>query len=120
MRLACAAIATTMCLMMGLTIPVPARADIGIPVLMLIWPTAWLLLPLVIPLKVWFARRVLGLSWRAALRVVLSGTSRPCSSESLDSSRLVRTGPSRTIHISHRPSYAGGRVERARRAVRVV
>ncbi len=56
-------------LFIGLAFAAPARADAGIPMLMLVWPAAWLLLLLIIPLEAWFARRMLGLSWRRVLGV---------------------------------------------------
>jgi hypothetical protein len=45
----------------------PARADAGIPMLALIWPPAWLLLLIIVPVEAYFARRMLALDWRGAL-----------------------------------------------------
>jgi hypothetical protein len=45
----------------------PAHADVGIPMLALMWPPAWLLLIVIVPVEAYFARRILALDWRGAL-----------------------------------------------------
>ncbi len=53
----------------GLALPAPA--DAGVPMLAVMWPPAWLLLLLIIPVEGYFARRILLLDWRSALRLSL-------------------------------------------------
>ena len=45
----------------------PARADVGIPMLAVMWPPAWLLLIIIVPVEAYFARRILALDWPGAL-----------------------------------------------------
>lgn len=49
----------------------PAHADVGVPMLALMWPPAWLLLLVIVPVEGLFARRILSLDWRAALGLSL-------------------------------------------------
>jgi len=46
----------------------PAHANIGIPMIMLMWPAAWLLLVAIVPIEALVARRVLGRGreWRVS------------------------------------------------------
>ena len=61
--------AAVACLLIGIAIPCAARADVGVPMLALVWPAAWLLLLVIIPVEGWFARRMLALPWSRALSV---------------------------------------------------
>jgi hypothetical protein len=38
----------------------PAHADIGLPMLAVVWPVSWALLVLIIPLEAWIAARLVG------------------------------------------------------------
>ncbi|HEY4884040.1 MAG TPA: hypothetical protein VII08_10390 [Myxococcales bacterium] len=49
----------------------PAHADVGVPMLAVMWPPAWLLLLVIVPVEGYFARRILSLDWRAALGLSL-------------------------------------------------
>jgi hypothetical protein len=50
-------------LLVGIALPCAARADVGLPMLALVWPAAWLLLLVIIAVEGWFARRMLELPW---------------------------------------------------------
>lgn len=49
----------------------PAHADVGVPMLAVMWPPAWLLLLVIVPIEGYFARRIMSLDWRSALGVSL-------------------------------------------------
>jgi len=52
-------------------IALPAHADVGLPMLAVMWPPAWLLLLAIVPVEGYFARRILSLDWRSALGLSL-------------------------------------------------
>jgi len=52
-------------------VALPAHADVGVPMLAVMWPAAWLLLLVIVPVEGYFARRILSLDWRAALGLSL-------------------------------------------------
>jgi hypothetical protein len=52
-----------------LVLPGVALANIGIPMLVVAWPTAWVLLLPVILTEMLIAERILGLTWRQGLRL---------------------------------------------------
>ncbi|TMA72862.1 MAG: hypothetical protein E6J58_12410 [Deltaproteobacteria bacterium] len=52
-------------------IALPAHADVGVPMLAVMWPPAWLLLLAIVPAEGYFARRILSLDWRSALGLSL-------------------------------------------------
>jgi len=52
-------------------IALPAHADVGVPMLAVMWPPAWLLLLAIVPVEGYFARRILSLDWRSALGLSL-------------------------------------------------
>ena len=52
-------------------IALPGHADVGVPMLAVMWPPAWLLLLAIVPVEGYFARRILSLDWRSALGLSL-------------------------------------------------
>ena len=58
-------------LLMLAGIALPAHADVGVPMLAVMWPPAWLLLLAIVPAEGYFARRILSLDWRSALGLSL-------------------------------------------------
>jgi hypothetical protein len=60
-------------LLVGLSIlpATPACANVGVPILGVLWPAMWLLLAVIIPLEAWVATRILGkpLDWSLGLAV---------------------------------------------------
>jgi WG containing repeat len=48
----------------------PARADSGLPMLLIVWPSAWLLLLAIIPIEAAVAIRVLKVGWKKSLVIV--------------------------------------------------
>jgi len=58
-------------LLMLAGIALPAHADVGVPMLAVMWPPAWLLLLAIVPVEGYFARRILSLDWRSALGLSL-------------------------------------------------
>jgi len=52
-------------------IALPAHADVGVPMLAVMWPPAWLLLLAIVPVEGYFARWILSLDWRSALGLSL-------------------------------------------------
>src|SRR5262245_54837395 len=61
------------CLVVGaaLLVPVPARADVGIPVGIVFWPATWILFLPVVLVEAGIARRVLGLRFWDGLKLSL-------------------------------------------------
>src|SRR5262245_55024352 len=55
----------------ALLVPLPARADVGIPVGAVFWPATWLLFLPIILVEAGVARRVLGLRFADGLRLSL-------------------------------------------------
>jgi hypothetical protein len=58
-------------LLMLAGIALPAHADVGVPMLAVMWPPAWLLLLAIVPVEGYLARRILSLDWRSALGLSL-------------------------------------------------
>lgn len=58
-------------LLMLAGIALPGHADVGVPMLAVMWPPAWLLLLAIVPVEGYFARRILSLDWRSALGLSL-------------------------------------------------
>ena len=65
------ALPRSLLLMLVAGVALPAHADVGVPMLAVMWPAAWLLLLVIVPVEGYFARRILSLDWRAALGLSL-------------------------------------------------
>jgi hypothetical protein len=50
-------------------LPTRAVADVGLPMLVLVWPAAWILLAPIVLVEAWVARRIARIGWREALIV---------------------------------------------------